>query len=107
MSPLYDCAGDPEVLFELEGFQVAKYKSTHRPELMHRCWNDIPNSGRRKGSAEFVSKMESGWKCSYCYQSCPDEVVAVWTFMQSPKQATVKYYHTVKFSGLADAVSDD
>jgi hypothetical protein len=107
MSPLYDCTGDPEVLFERDGFQVSKYKGIYRPELMHRCWTGLKER-RREGSAEFVQKMTVGWRCSYCYQVCPDEVVAVWTMMEpaTPRPTVVEYYHTVKFSGLANAVSD-
>jgi NAD-dependent dihydropyrimidine dehydrogenase PreA subunit len=101
MSPLYDDIHEFEVLFEQEGFQVSKYPGLTKPQLVHRC----SVKEHSTAVAELVHKhpKTGQWKCSYCYRICPDDVITVWTLLDGVKPP-IKYYSTVKFSGLAEAV---
>ncbi len=80
MSPLYDDISDFEVLFEKEGFQVSQYHGISKVQLVHRCDKSKP----WKNVAELVDRNdETGiWKCVYCYQTCPDDVVTVLEMMR-------------------------
>ncbi len=111
MSPLYDNDGTSEVLFEQDGFQVSQYSGMDNIQLVHRCPMKTENVGKASGysddTAEFVSQsvITGAWRCDYCYLKCPDDVVTVWTMMEGNKSLN-KYYSRVKFSGLAEAVSE-
>ena len=95
----YDNVKPKEVLFELDGFQIVKYHGMFKAQLVHRC--------SMTKHAELVQRSEESgeWRCTYCYQICPDEVATVWLLLGVGDRINVqKYYHTMTFTGLSEAV---